>query len=105
MALIEQVKNRLQKELAPIHAKLENMLITFNQLETTVEFVSEESDNLLDQVKKTIETVQHQKADLKNANSAINIIKKYNEDVEEQTEKATDEIEELSQYLRYLESR
>ena len=43
-------------ELAQIRAKLENMFITFNQLKTTVEFVSEKHDNLLDQVKKTNET-------------------------------------------------
>ena len=56
MTTIEQVKNHLKKELAPINSKLENMLTTFDELKTSVKFVSE--------IQQSNEKLQQQKADI-----------------------------------------
>lgn len=40
MAIIEQVKNLLKKELSLLHSKLENILTTFNELKGSVNFFS-----------------------------------------------------------------
>ena len=40
MAVIEQVKNLLKKELSLLHSKLENILTAFNELKVSVNFFS-----------------------------------------------------------------
>ena len=48
---LEQVKNLLKQELSPVNAKLDGLTTKLNEIDTTVKFLSEKYDALLNQLK------------------------------------------------------
>lgn len=93
MATILEVKDLLKKELAPIHSKLEKMMTTFEDLSTTVRFLSAKYDDLLSQVRSVNEKTVHYNANITNMKKDLGEVNKC-------AVEANIQAEELAQYLR-----
>ena len=90
---LEQVKNLLKQELAPVNAKLDELSNQLNEIDSTVKFLSDNYDELLNKIKNTNENVTRHASDI--ASIKVNIKR-----VEKLATDTSAEVEEIAQYLR-----
>ena len=93
MAKIEEFRNLLKKELAPINTKLEQLTTNFEELKSSVKFLSDKYDEVLNQLQSTHLKLQHQGGTLK-------FLKEELSDTKKSAGEAMQQIEELAQYIR-----
>lgn len=93
MASLDEIKDLLRKEIAPINGKLDNLTSNLEKLKDAVKFLSDKYDDLLDQIKSTNEKIHHQAITINNIKEDTNVAKK-------SAVEAKYQVEELAQYIR-----
>ena len=93
MATIDEIRELLRKETGPINSKLDNLSATFEELKSTVNFLSDKYDKLLPQVKQTNEKLHQHTLSINAAKEELGKVKKC-------AASAVSQVEELAQYVR-----
>ena len=87
----EQVKKLLKQELAPVNAKLEELANQLKEIDSTVKFLSDNYDELLNKIKNTNENVTRHASDI--ANIKVNM-----KSVEKLSYDTSFMVEDIAQY-------
>ena len=90
---LQQVKNLLKQELAPVNAKLDELSKQLNEIDSTVKFLNAKYDELLNKMKNTNENVARHGSDISNIKATIKRVEKLASDT-------SAEAEEMAQYMR-----
>ena len=90
---LQQVKNLLKQEFAPVNTKLDELSNQLDEIDSTVKFLNAKYDELLNKIKNTNENVTRHGSNI--ANIKVNIKR-----VEKLATDTSVEVEEIAQYLR-----
>ena len=93
MATLEQVKDMIMKELAPIHLKVKELAENYSELSKALSFVSTKYDDIVKQIQVSNAKVDRQLTDVAKIKQDIKIIDK-------RAIEAEQEVDDLSQYIR-----